>query len=675
LSFRKRLLVSRAVYSPEKREELVRQSARRHLALIVSVAMFVPGASLRVARGADVTDVHKAILQGKDWLNVERPPTAEELSGRIILLDFWTFCCINCMHIIPDLKVLEKEFGSSLTVIGVHSPKFANEHETGNIRNAILRYELVHPVTNDPDYLIWKSFQVNCWPQLVLINPKGEVAAVYRGEGHLAELERDITRLKKDFAGTIKTDPLPISLEKDKLAPSPLEFPGKLAYAQDLGLLFVSDSNHERILSLHLDGEVVDSIGRKDEPGNNDGSFEEAQFRRPQGLLYADGVLYVADTENHLLRKIDFSTRKVMTFAGTGKQGGRSPHEAPALTTALSSPWDLTLEQGGKRILIAMAGVHQIWAYDKESATVSLVAGSGKEAIVDGTLPQNALAQTSGLSVMGDKLYFVDSETSSLRVLSGGEVTSLLGKGLFDFGLKDGPKETARLQHPLGVFADPEGIFIADSYNHAIRRYDLDSRTIETLAGSGKAGFADGSFAEARFDEPAGILKLGEKLYVSDTNNHRIRVLDLEKKQVSTLVVTEKAPSKPSHEKPSESLPLLEKGDDASVPAGKEIVLRVTVAKGFHLSPDAPSWLAVYSAGPDGSYTLTREVDSLDALARDVHLPARASGESYRVQGTFSYCKDGVGSEAVCLTKSFDRRLVASPSGQETTIELSLSGP
>jgi thiol-disulfide isomerase/thioredoxin/DNA-binding beta-propeller fold protein YncE len=639
------------------------------------LALLAGSASLR-ARGEDgftASDAHRALVASTEWLNVSRVPTAEELSGRIVLLDFWCFCCINCMHVIPDLKALEKEFGSNLTVIGVHSAKFSNEKETGNIRAAVLRYELEHPVINDGDFRLWKSFKVSSWPSLVLINPRGEIESVYKGEGHRREIERDVQRLIKENAGKLRTDPLPIALEKNKLGASPLRFPGKLAFAPDRQLLYVSDSNHERIVALRLTGEIVDSIGRKDAPGKADGSFEEATFHRPQGLLYAKGALYVADTENHLLRKVDLGARKVTTLAGTGVQGyERRASHAPALETPLSSPWDVAFDAGRDRILIAMAGIHQLWEYDLAAATVSVVAGNARESIVDGPLPNNSLSQPSGVSLLGDKLYFVDSETSSLRVLQSGNLRTLLGKGLFDFGLKDGAKDTARLQHPLGLAATEGAVFIADSYNHAIRRYDLASKTIETLAGDGTPGVADGPFASARFSEPAGVAAIGSRLYVTDTNNHRIRILDLDARTVSTLAVTEGGPAKPSHDKPADSLPLLEKTEDASVAAGQEIVLRVVVAKGFHLSPDAPSWLAIYRRAADGGATLVREVDAPAELAKDMTLPALRAGESYRVQTTLSYCKDASASGGECLLRSFDRVIAAVEGGAAAPVELSL---
>jgi len=164
-----------------------------------------------------ITLVHKAIVQESDWLNVARPLTVQDLAGRIILLDFWTFCCINCMQVIPDLQYLEEKFGDTLTVIGVHSAKFNNEKERDNIRSAIVRYDIHHPVVNDKDFVIWKSFDVHAWPTLILIDPNGKIESAYSGEGHREDLARDIERLISTYKNTgkkINNSPLPITLEK-----------------------------------------------------------------------------------------------------------------------------------------------------------------------------------------------------------------------------------------------------------------------------------------------------------------------------------------------------------------------------------------------------------------------------------------------------------------------------
>ena len=257
-----------------------------------------------VAKTFSLTVVHQALTQNTAWVNTTRPLTADDLTGRILLLDFWTYCCINCMHVIPELQALEHRFGEQLTVIGVHSGKFYNERDGDHIKAAIHRYNIEHPVVNDANFSIWDQLGVHAWPTLILVNPLGKIEKVYTGEGHGKELERDIDALVKKYAGQLKIAPLPLAQEETKHAPSLLSFPGKLAFDPDRQLLFISDSNHHRIVGTTLAGEVKMVV--------------DSDFNRPQGILVHDGAVYVADTEHHLLRKIDLATKHVETIAGTG---------------------------------------------------------------------------------------------------------------------------------------------------------------------------------------------------------------------------------------------------------------------------------------------------------------------------------------------------------------------
>ena len=493
-----------------------------------------------------MSNLYSLITQQQGWLNTSRPIAADDLKGRIILLDFWTYGCINCMHIIPDLHALEEKFGSDLTVIGVHSAKFKNESDTKNIRGAILRFDINHPVVNDFDFSTWNAFGIRAWPTLVLINPKGIIESTYAGEGHRAELAQDIENLQKKYAGKINNTPLPIALERDKQQQSILSFPGKLAYTDGsvLGkgapLLFVADNGHKRIAVMTLDGTVVDSIGSGKE-GRDDGDFAKASFSTIQGIVYKNNLLYIADTNNHLLRVADLTSRKITTIAGTGAQGSdRSVVNKPALETALSSPWDITFYPDESHLAIAMAGLHQIWSYDVNAKTVSVIAGNGNESIEDGRFPDNALAQTSGLSAYDGKLYFVDAESSSLRVYDNGLVKTLIGTGLFDFGYREGVKGTALLQHPLALAAGGDGVYVADSYNHSLRKYDPKTAMLTNFSGHGERGNTDGALADAMFNEPSGVMRVLNNLYISDTNNNQIRVVDLKSGKVSTLKLSEK---------------------------------------------------------------------------------------------------------------------------------------
>lgn len=618
-----------------------------------------------------VTNVHRALAQQIGWLNTGRRLTAEDLKGRIILLDFWTFCCINCMHIIPNLKYLEETFGDDLTVIGVHSAKFKNEQDTQNIRNAILRYGIEHSVVNDFDFSIWQSFGVRAWPTLMLINPTGTIEQIYSGEGHREAIEQDVKRLREKYAGKYVTSPLPMALEKNKEPDTPLRFPGKLAFTSGFfgpeAVLAVADSGHHRIAILNEDGSIRLIVGSGRE-GFRDGSLEQAEFRSPQGILFVhdgngdskDPTLYVADTGNHAIRRIDFALNKVQTIAGTGEQGyNRTAYNAPALKTKLASPWDLAFFPDKNHIAIAMAGTHQLWSYDIKNQTLSVIAGNGRESIDDGKYPLNSLSQPSGLSAYADKLYFVDSETSALRVMDkAGDITTLIGTGLFDFGYKEGGKGEALLQHPLGVFADETGMYIADSYNHSIRRFDPEMKILHNFAGRGVRGTKDSVLTQAEFNEPGDVHKINNTLYVADTNNHAIRMLDLKAGTVRTLDISRLKLKDETD--PEKALPNLEILPSIILQSGKAIPITFNLSPGWHLNEEAPSTLTLLVKEENNWKNLTIfDRDTLRGPKTD--LPALIPGISYRLRGTLYYCEDKA--ESQCLITSVEIPITASAKG------------
>src|ERR1044071_6885420 len=354
------------------------------------------------------------ITGGRGWLNTDKPLSLAALKGKIVLLDFWTYGCINCIHIIPDLKKLEAKYAKELVVIGIHSAKFQNEKDTENIRRIILRYEIEHPVYNDSEYAVWQSYGVRAWPTQVLIDPAGYVVGAASGEGNYEVIDQAVGKLVEEFRkrGELNAEPLKLVLERAKVGDLPLAFPGKILADAASDRLFISDSNHNRIVITRLDGTLVETIGTG-ERGAIDGAFDKASFYRPQGLALAGDSLYVADTENHLIRRADLKSRTVETIAGTGQQSHDYFQTGAARTVALSSPWDLQLV--GRVLYIAMAGPHQIWMLDLDKNEVSTFAGSGREARRDGSVQEAGFAQPSGIASDGKKLYVADSESNIIR--------------------------------------------------------------------------------------------------------------------------------------------------------------------------------------------------------------------------------------------------------------------
>ena len=476
---------------------------------------------------------------GLDWINTDEPLTLAGLRGRIVLLDFWTYGCINCVHVIPDLAALQAKYDEELVVIGVHSAKFANEALTDNIALIAERYGRNEPIVNDADFAIWRSYGMNAWPGFVLIDPEGRIVGSHAGEGIFELFDHLIGSMIPIFEnrGTLQRQPLAFRSGTVVQPRAALRFPGKVLADAASDRLFIADSGNNRIVVTDLGGEVQAVIGNGARE-LRDGSFLEAAFNAPQGMtLDPDGRLYVADTGNHSLRLVDFGLGTVTTVAGSGSQEymfGKT--EVNGLTHGLNSPWDVLWLDG--QVYVAMAGQHQIWRFDPESSVLELFAGSGREILQDGELALAGLNQPSGLSSDGESLFIADSEASAIRAAGlgeGGMLTTLVGTGLFDFGDVDGTGDEVRLQHALGVAYGDGVIYLADTYNNRIKLLDPNDLTVRTIAGSGEAGLGDGQGLEATFHEPGGLSLLPGLLYVADTNNHAVRMIALDGAQVRTL--------------------------------------------------------------------------------------------------------------------------------------------
>ncbi len=442
------------------------------------------------------------------------------------------------MHVFPQLRKLEEKYAAELAVVGVHSAKFPNEKDSGNLLNAVQRYQLEHPVVNDVDFEVFRQYACRAWPTLMFIDPQGKVIGKHEGEISYEPFDQLIGQMIAQFDAEGLMDRGISHRAPGRPVGSPLWFPGKVLADAPGDRLFIADSNHNRIVLTSLAGEVLEVIGSGEE-GLADGDFGSARFNHPQGMAMAGDHLYVADTENHAVRKVDLEARTVETVAGTGQQGGVPDARAPGLETALSSPWDVTLHDGV--LYIAMAGIHQLWSMTLADGMVGPHAGSGSESLSDGPMDSATLAQPSGITTDGRKLYFADSETSSVRsadLAPTGRVQTIVGLDLFVFGDVDGTDHRVRLQHPLGVTCLDGVLYLADTYNHKIKRVLPATRAAFTLLGSGEAGHRDGSGGEARFSEPSGLSIAGGRMYVADTNNHAVRVADMETNEVTTLQLT-----------------------------------------------------------------------------------------------------------------------------------------
>lgn len=430
-------------------------------------------------------------LIGDTWIGTGgRRVSLDDLRGRIVLLDFWTLCCVNCHHVLAELRPIEEKYRDVLTVVGVHSPKFEHEKDPRSVHAAVERHGIAHPVLNDPNLTTWSAYGVRAWPTLVILDPAGEVAAQFSGEGHGHAIEATIAELvaRHEVTGDLRRGP-------DVFVPpppsdAPFSQPGKLAALPGERLVVSDTGRHRLVIASVASPETAEVVIGSGVRGLVDGDAATAQLNEPYGVLHLPEAiaravgydLVVADSANHALRGIDSATGAVRTVAGTGEQWMQGDATSgPATKTRLSTPWDVAWADDA--VIVAMAGDHRLWRFDPIEATVRAWAGTTNEGLVDGPLAEAWFAQPSALVSVGDAVYVVDAETSALRRAQDGRVESLVGRGLFDFGHRDGAAADALLQHPLGADVLADGsLVIADAYNGALRRYDPRSATVSTLA-------------------------------------------------------------------------------------------------------------------------------------------------------------------------------------------------
>ncbi|MBM35681.1 MAG: hypothetical protein CL460_00745 [Acidimicrobiaceae bacterium] len=560
------------------------------------------------------------IPHGLDWFNVERPLSlVSDLRGKIVILDFWTQGCINCLHVIPDLHRLEDEYPDSLVVVGVHWAKFDHERTSGAVKHAVQRLQVRHPVVNDAYEYLRRAYRVRAWPTLVLIDPLGRVVGSHAGEGIYPLFQPVIDRMSLEYgtAGLIDVRPLEAITADEKPIPTVLSFPGKVLADKASNKLFIADSGHNRIIVTDLTGRILDTIGGGTE-GLVNGSWGDARFSQPQGMaLSSTGrYLYVADRANHAIRVVDLSRRTVGTLAGTGGSTHRVV-PGPPLSTALASPWDV--ERIGDQLFVAGAGRHQIWVIELAdgggtASWTDIFAGTGAEGLDDGHRLSATLSQPSGLVADSSTLWFTDPEASAIRSIelgNDGQLTTLIGKGLFSWGDEVGTQQETMLQHAVGIEMVGNDLYIADTYNHRIKVIDLATGNSRLVAGSGLPGSRDGVGEAAQLAEPSGLSVADEILFVADTNNHRIRTLNTNTGQLNTFVLSNQKAAALLHRTAADEIVTLPQKIIA--PGVLDVTVDLVVPDGYEFNSD-------------GTFVLDIRIDNA--------MNSRIAGRnSYRAQG------------------------------------------
>jgi DNA-binding beta-propeller fold protein YncE len=643
-----------------------------HKVIVWCIVVLLVGAALQSAWATDHASVTRPSLPhmnlapapefpvDAEWVNTDQPLSLRQLRGKVVLLDFWTYGCINCLHILPDLKRLEAAFAREIVVIGIHTAKYDHERARAHIQQAIHRHGITHPVMNDRDHRVWHAYRVSGWPTQILIDPAGRVIQGFVGEHHrerIAHLIREtITHHRQQ--GTLRAAPLASFAMPAAPRDTSLSYPSKVAVDTTTSRLVVADTNHHRLVLANLAGDVLAIIG-SGRAGMVDGAFATAAFRQPQGMALQGDELYLADTGNHVVRRVDFSQGLVETVLGSGQQARTLNVPGYGRAVLLNSPW--ALYRHGRVLYIAMAGSHQIWHADLTTGYAEPFAGTGQEGWVDDVHSDAAFGQPSGLAGDSKRLYVADPEVNALRVLSlepDGTTTTAAGGGLFAFGDRDGPGRSVKLQHPQGVAASRGRIFIADTYNHKIKQFDPASGQVHTLAGTGAAGYRDGALDQARFYEPGGLSASDGKLYVADTNNHRVRVIDLVTGLVSTFAFKGLAsPSAPDASASSVGDDLVEtmRLDRHVLPALSSTVAHIHLhpPEGWKVNASAPGQLAVTIDGDAVGMAAAHSARTIRPMPAQVAMPfnvAQAGTSALvRVDLAFVVCRSG--DESVCVPR------------------------
>ncbi|PJJ47852.1 thiol-disulfide isomerase/thioredoxin [Mumia flava] len=597
--------------------------------------------------GSTLPRVRAPELVGRGWLNTGGAAyDIADLRGRFVLLDFWTFCCINCLHVLDEMRPLEEKYADALVVVGVHSPKFEHEADPDALLAAVERYGVHHPVLDDPELVTWQAYTARAWPTLVLVDPEGYVVAQYAGEGHVHAIDALLEELVPHYEerGTLTRGASPYVPPVEE--PGDLRFPASAVRLPE-GSVLVADAGHGELVELDADGSTVQR--------------RYGGFREPNGLLLLpDEVrrdlpydVVVADTVDHRLVGLALDDGSTTVLAGDGRAWMQGDG-----TTSLSSPWDVAWWRD--RVWIAMAGIHQLWTYDPRTGVVAVAAGTTNEGLVDGLPAEAWFAQPSRLAPDGDVLWVADSETSALRRVvvdgtgrHGGSVgdddlrvETVIGSGLFDFGFTDGPAADALLQHPLGVAVLPDGsVGIADTYNGAVRRYGPTSGVVSTLA----TGLA----------EPSGLLvgADGRSVLVVESAAHRLVTVRLD--ATATASGSSHVTGRPVTD---------------VAPGAVELVVAFTPPPGQHLDDRfGPSSRLVVTATPpallregEGSGTDLRRRLVLDAAVGDgvLHVAAMAAS-----------CDDGDAPGAACHVHQQDWGVpVRLVEGADARIDLPLGG-
>ncbi len=461
-----------------------------------------------------------------DWVNCA-PIALANLRGRVTLLYFFCSSSNYCQQLNSEIKQLEAKFHDGLNVIGVHTPKFSYESDSANVLKCVNRWLIRHPVINDAHWQLWRMLNIEAWPTVVLLDAEGKLSGVYFGDGHKAELESRINQLLNDaHMRGIRSKEAPPSVKKPETS-SFLSFPSHVIAGVDR--LYVSDTGHNRVVEMSFEGQVTRIFGSGN-AGLWDGRGIETGFNGPTGLCMGKDELFICDTGNHVIRRVRLAAQdQVDTIAGTGRAAIGLSDPGAARAVAMSAPTGCMWTQD--KLFVTQSGQHQIWMVDLIRNTARKIAGSGQDALADGSAAMCAFSKPNGITLARDGIYISDANNSAIRHISLTDfsVRTVIGEGTFEFGDIEGASAGARLQHPGSVCFDATRnvIWIADSYNNKIKVFSIAKNEVKTLN------------VNYKLHEPTGLTLADNALWIVNTNAHELLRLDLKTGKLGRINVAE----------------------------------------------------------------------------------------------------------------------------------------
>lgn len=602
-------------------------------------------------KSAEINKINE--IKTVDWFNVLEPIKSDKLKHKITLLHFFSYSSSQDLQAIINLKKLQDKYPNLLTIIGVHYPTFENEKNYLSVKKAIIRNEIDYPVINDAGLELSKKFDVKKSSTMLLFGLNGKILYNSNNFEDINEFYEKISKTISKNKLSINRDELPIVLEKNTSISNILDGPRKMIFVDkfsykniEFPAIVIANTGNNSIIISKLSGEIIYKIG-SGVSGFENGEFSKAKFYQPQSMLYANNKLYIADMGNNSIRIADFETQKISTLIGNGNQGGQILSKRNnAEDTELNHPNDIEFFPSKNSLVINNSGTNQILVYDLDKKDIAVLAGNSQSDDVDGIYPNNSLNNVADMAVHNKKLYLIQSKNGLIKSLNiDGELVTI------------NANNPVKFQNPNAIIVDDSGIYIADSFNHSIKKYDLTTNQITKIAGNNR-GEEIGD--KTQFDEPSGMVAFIDKIYVSDTNNNRILMVNKGNAASSLLDILPQ--QKLSKETLVEYLPRLESGKDLNMKTNQEIEFKLNVKKNWKINRLAPSFLNLLELQDNNNANILANFDWNDVIANKITLPKINNKKEYLLQGKIYYCKDALNS--LCYIKSYEQKITGEDASQ-----------